>query len=129
MSNPALDKAVWQALNYHDRWFPVDIPLKGPSWEADIMSHRGDPSSPQELHLEDYPPVSTDWNLAMYALAKCRALPDISGVIHPASGVASGFVEDGNWSVAIGRYHYQGNGNGPEAICKAILQYRGCADV
>lgn len=123
-ANAQLDKAVWGALNCHDLWFPPDIPLQGPHWQLEPLDGC-EPRAGYEgwLRLEARPPVSIDWNLAMYAAHKVMLLPDASGMIRnkPIHSV----ISDGQWSVNIGGAFYLGDGQGPATVCYAILKYRG----
>lgn len=115
----SLDREVWEALGFGDKWFPPDVPTCGPGWTVEIKSIT-DPANPGWHLFGSFPPVSRDWNLAMWAAEKAGIWKGTSFVLGQ-SGVhweigevnfKEGFVE-GLVSVQ----------SGPTAVCRVILSH------
>jgi hypothetical protein len=117
-----LDRAVWEALGFGDRWFPPDVPTCGPDWTVEIKSI-ADPAMPGWRLFGTFPPVSRDWNLAMWAAEKIGLFQ--SDPEYPEHGLA---MFDGFWCVMewVGGGEFDGDlatdEIGTVAICKAILK-------
>lgn len=117
-----LDRWVWEALGFGNKWFPPDVPTCGPDWQVEIKSIADHPAAPGWRLFGSFPPVSRDWNLAMWAAGKSGLFYTDS--MRPPHAL---FMLHGAWEIARASrcelyecLHARGE-TGPLSICRAIL--------
>lgn len=120
-----LDKQVWESLGFGDKWFPPDVPRRGPDWgEIGIKTIPCIlPGKSDWNLLESFPPVSRDWNLAMWAAGKAGLFIDGGNILR--QGGFRNEWEVGEINFGLGFIdELAKHESGPTAICLAILKYK-----